>query len=94
MNCYFICQKLSKFSENVLYYDERNCIGPAPFNLAHSVILLRYMDFVLKLYLTVLRILWHREVFDQFLIFLISFWFLSERYYYTGLKFSAIFCTV
>jgi len=94
MNCYFICQKLSKFSENVLYYDERNCIGPAPFNLAHSVILLRYMDFCSKTIFNRFAHFRHREVFDQFLIFLISFWFLSERYYYTGLKFSAIFCTV
>jgi len=28
MNRYFTCQKLSKFSKNMLYYDERNCIGP------------------------------------------------------------------
>jgi len=28
MNCYFTCQKLSKCSKNVLYYDERNCISP------------------------------------------------------------------
>jgi len=28
MNCHFTCQKLSKFSKNVLYYDETNCIGP------------------------------------------------------------------
>jgi len=35
MNCYFTCRKLSKFSKNVLYYHERNCM--APFNLAHPV---------------------------------------------------------
>ena len=38
MNCYFTCQKLSKFSKTCFnYYDERNCIGLAPFNLGNGL---------------------------------------------------------